>query len=1166
MEWTRAQEDAIASKGNVIVTAAAGSGKTAVLVERVIKCLCDDDNPVSADRLLVVTFTNAAAAEMRQRIEKALADRCTKEPNNARLLEQRLLLPSADICTIDSFCIRLVRNNFAALGVSPDFKIADEVTAEKIKSKVLTKIFSEYLKNNDEDFIKFLNAIGSEYGTENAETTIKKTVDFAEKLPQCEKWIESLAENYNPENTDNSPWLKAYFNPIIEKITWVINNLSKCRMSVATHEATDLKFGDALGEAIEFSKVILPILKENNWDELYEKLKFAPGFIGKFTYSAKYDRELFDMVKNAYSAYKETVQALIKDVSMPLEQLKKEFEFCYDITSKVSEVSLKYYKKSYEALNKKGLLTFSMVEQLALKLLTNTDLQEEFSNENFSQRLKNAYDIIMVDEYQDINDLQGAIFDILSNNGENLFTVGDVKQSIYGFRGSNPNIFLKRSENAEQYSKELSSSILKRVVLSKNFRSKKGICEFVNGFFATIMSKECGGIVYDEFEKLNPADEGEESVPPPVEAHFISSEDLGEVSTEAEFLADYIEKTMQSNSEVNYSDFAVLYRSGTNLSIYANALKKRNIPVDLGTGAFFETTEIMTAVSLIKAVENPMRDISMLSVMLSPIFGFNETDVALLKLKNPNKKLYSSAIVLAGNGNSKCSFLVKKISFWRKKAATMSTADFVSFLLNDSGYYNMILSMSDKERRHANLILLENIAESYFNESAGDISGFVNHLNFLEKNSNLPSASVSNNNSVCFTTMHKSKGLQFPITIIVGCSGMFSRGDSRENVLYDEKLGFAFKYVDDVENKIESTFSLKILNNIYKSKRIDEELRLLYVAMTRAKEKLVFLFGVNGDFSKKAETWTNFINQYLKDDETLDSLAVSGVSGVYGWLIPAFLLTKNGRKMVSDLGLDTPKISKHLIETDVLVEYKTLEIKSDSISNEQIIDKADNQLTEKIKEIFEYNYPFAKLNEIEIKTSVSELTKRNAENDFVASARPAFITGEGLNSVERGNALHKFMQFAEFNRITDNLSEEIERLYEYEFLTQREVESLEQDKIKAFVNSSLFKRILNADKVFKEQRFLMNVNASDIYPEVSGLAEEQTVIVQGAVDCLFIEDNHIVLLDFKTDKVNDENKLLNYYSEQLKTYCKAAEKMFSLPVNECYIYSLNMGKEIKVLL
>ncbi len=1165
MEWTKAQENAIAAKGNVIVTAAAGSGKTAVLVERVIKCLCDDKKPVSADRLLVVTFTNAAAAEMRQRIEKALADRCTKEPENTKLLEQRLLLPSADICTIDSFCIRLVRNNFAALGVSPDFKIADEVTAEKIKSKVLTGIFSEYLKNNDKDFIRFINAIGSEYGTENAAITIKKTINFAEKLPQCEKWIESLSENYNPQNIQNSSWIEAYFKPIAEKAEWLLNNLSKCRMSIATHEATDLKFGDAIHDAINFLKVILPILTANNWDELHEKLKFSPSLIGKFAYSSKYDRELFDMVKNAYNPFKETVQSLKNDVSMPLEQLKKEFEFCYNITSKISEVSLKYYKKSYEALNQKGLLTFSMVEQLALKLLTNTDLQEDFSNENFVQRLKNAYDIIMVDEYQDINDLQGAIFNILSNNGEKLFTVGDVKQSIYGFRGSNPNIFLKRSEKAEKYSNELCSTTLKRVVLSKNFRSKRGICEFVNGFFSTFMSKECGGIVYDEFERLNPADESEEAVLPPVEAHFISSEDLGEVATEAEFLADYIEKTMKSNSEINYSDFAVLYRSGTNLSYYVNALKKRNISIELGTGTFFETTEIMTAVSLIKAVENPMKDISMLSVMLCPIFGFNETDVASLKLENPNKKLYSSAIVAAGKGNSKCSFLVEKISFWRKKAATMSTADFVSFLLNDSGYYNMILSMTDKERRHANLILLENIAESYFSEAAGDISGFVNHLNFLEKNSNLASASVSNSNSVCFTTMHKSKGLQFPITIIVGCSGMFSRGDSRENVFYDEKLGLAFKYVDDIENQIKNTFSFKILNNFYKKKRIDEELRLLYVAMTRAKEKLVFLFGVNNNFPKKMESWINFINQYLKIDGTIDSFAALGVSGVYGWLIPAMLLTKGGRKMISDFGLDAPKISKHLIEADVLVEYKTIDSTDVNQPVAQLTAKPDNQLTEKIKNIFEYTYPFEKLNEIEIKTSVSELTKRNAEYDFVATSRPAFITGEGLNSVERGNALHKFMQFADFKKIADNLPNEIERLYEYEFLTQREVESLEEDKILTFINSSLFRRILNADKVFKEQRFLMNVNASDIYPEISHYAGEQTVIVQGAVDCLFIEDNHIVLLDFKTDKVNDEDRLLKYYSEQLKTYCIAAEKMFSLPVKECYIYSVNMGKEIKVL-
>lgn len=1177
MGWTKPQENAIGAKGNIIVTAAAGSGKTAVLVERVIQKLCDEKNPISADRLLIVTFTNAAAAEMRGRIEKALADRLATDPNNTHLLKQRLLIPAADICTIDSFCIRLVRNNFSLLGISPDFKIAEEFAANKIKDAAIKKVFGEYFKNNDPEFFKILNLLDSEYGTENAEFAIKELVEYSYKLPQGNRWLLNAVEAYNPNNMVNSVWTKAFLHQYILKLNLHLERLSNCRRAMSQFTETELKFGSYFDDAISYIKALLPPIIAGDYNGVYKLISSPPQIIGQFAKSKKYDETTFENIKKSYKPFKDTLKDMSKVFSAPLEGLKSDFEFCYNTTKKIAELAIKYDQAYRNELGKKSLLTFAVIEKMALELLTDEDENGNLVPSEVSKTIINSYDEIMVDEYQDINDLQGKIFEVLSNDCQHLFTVGDVKQSIYGFRGSNPKIFLKRSDSAKFFYEELAPNELKRIVLSKNFRSRKGVCDFINAFFSVTMSKENGDINYDENEMLYPQAEYPENNLPAAEVHFINPlEPIGDAAAEAEYLAEYIEKTVNSDAflkdknngllrKATYGDFAVLYRSGTNISYYVKALKKRGIPVSLGTGDYFKTTEVMTAISLIKAVENPISDIPMLSVLLSPIFGFTEDDIAKLKVQKFSSKLYSLILLGAENGDKKCRFVKEKISYWRAQAACLSATDFVSFVLNDSGYSNMVLSMVDAQRRLANLNVLENIAETYFSESSGDLSGFVSYLNYMETNSKSTSALVTENNSVTFTTMHKSKGLQFPITVIIGAANRFSNAEYRKSVFFNENLGIAFKYVDDEQNKKLNCFTMPIIENILDKKRADEEMRLLYVAMTRAEERLVILASVGDKFDEKVDSCIDYIIDNLQDDGTMSPLAANEVSGMFGWLLPVVLQTSEGRKLSNDLCGRIPPVSKFLSDVQLKVSYagaREFIPEYDSLSEYM---KPNSRLTDEIKGIFDYKYPFAELNEIETKTSVSELTKHNASREFCATKRPAFMSSKGLTPTERGTALHKFMQYADFKKVAVDPAAEIDRLYEYEYISRAEADSIDTKKVKQFIESSIFERILNCDKLMREQRFLLDVKAGEIYDNLSDLVCDQTVIVQGAVDCMFIEGDHIVLIDFKTDKTNDENFLISHYSEQLKTYCIAAEKMFSLPVTECYIYSLNMGKTIKII-
>jgi len=477
----------------------------------------------------------------------------------------------------------------------------------------------------------------------------------------------------------------------------------------------------------------------------------------------------------------------------------------------------------------------------------------------------------------------------------------------------------------------------------------------------------------------------------------------------------------------------------------------------------------------------------------------------------------------------------------------------------------MVLSMPDSDRREANLYLLEQFADSYFSETSGDLTGFIAYLKYLQSLDNTPSAAVNGNDSVKISTMHKSKGLQYPITVLGGLGSDFSNMDITKDFLMHEKLGIAFKYIDDILNAKQENFAVPLLKSLIRKKQAEEEMRLLYVAMTRAEERLVMLINVSDKFIEKLPEIIASTKEDFTDDGRMHPEAVMSASGYDNWLIPVLIQTPSGRKLLSENGEEIHKISALLLDLDVVVDFNKIDI-GENISPKSKVEMSEVnlELKQQITDIFEYEYPFAELNKIEVKTSVSELTKRDAGREFSVTSKPAFLSKSGLTPTERGTALHKFMQYADFKKAKINPESEIERLYEYEYITRAEADVIDVERVNKFVQTKLFDRILNSNKLFREQRFLLDVRAGDIYPDLSDIAKDQTVIVQGAVDCMFIEDDHIVIIDFKTDRTNDEQFLLNHYAEQLKTYSVAAEKMFALPVTECYIYSLHMSKTIKV--
>lgn len=1169
-KWTSQQLDAISAAGSVIVTAAAGSGKTAVLVERVIQKLCNEIEPVMADRLLIVTFTRAAAAEMRQRIEKRLADRIAEEPNNVNLLKQQLLISSADICTIDAFCIKLVRNYFSTLGLSPDFEIADSNTANKIRKSVIEDVFSKHFEAKDKNFIAFLNSTDSVYGDKNAADAVLNLYDFCSTMPQSERWLEKAIEFYSIDSAEKSPLILALCNWIISDLVPIKRQITDCIELLYSDVELSAKCLEHFSTMAEFLNQLYKAVNKCDYSAAGALIINPPAAFPRLT-AKKYDSELLARLKACYQQALKWINSWYECFNGDENKFLNELSFCRNSVATLCALCKEFSEKYFEELKNHSLLTFSHVEQLAFSLLTSENESGDLIPSKIAKSVTALYDEVMVDEFQDVNDLQSRLFDVLSDGGKKLFTVGDAKQSIYGFRGANPEHFINKSEKAEFFNSNLDADILKRVVLSKNFRSRKGVCDFINGFFNLIMSKNFGGIDYDDNEMLNVGASYPENNISAVEAYMLThKKELSSAETEALFLANYIKKTMNepaflkenesSLRQAKYGDFAILLRKSANFSTYVKCFKENGIPVSLGYGNFFETTEIMTAVSLLKIVENPLNDIAMLAVMLSPIFGFNEDEAVTLKLSSNKDRFYRA--ILESN-DKKCTFLRTKLDLWRKKSALMPVGDFVSFVLNDSNYNNIVLSMNEPIRRQSNLLLLEELAASFKSDVSGDIGAFVRHLDYIADAAEIKSQSPKDSNSVHLMTVHMSKGLQFPITVLGETFGLFNRKETVADIAFSETLGIAVNPVDDEKNVKLQTIQKAIVNKSLLRKQWEEELRLLYVAMTRAEERLVLLFTAES-FKTKLNNAVERLMCGIDTSGKISPVIVKNCNSIGEWLLLYLMLLPNGKTAFENTALNGIAFTNHINVDAKIVELEIFPEDNLCIDDKYVSCFPDDAYIAELQKVLDYKYPFEELRSIEIKTSVSALTKRNAGREFCATARPAFMSSGGLTPTERGTALHKFMQYANFSSAKTDVKSEIERLYDYEYISRAEADAIDIKRVEAFIQSDIFKRLINADKLFREQRFMLAVKAGELDKNLSDFAKERTVIVQGAVDCMFIENDHIVLIDFKTDRTNDENFLLQHYEEQLKIYCHAAEKMLSLPVKECYIYSLHMSKKIEV--
>nr|MCR5484655.1 helicase-exonuclease AddAB subunit AddA [Clostridiales bacterium] len=804
--WTREQEQAISSRnGTVLVSAAAGSGKTAVLVERVIARLTDSENECAADSLLIVTFTNAATAQMRERISNALAEKIRLEPDNRYLLRQQMLLPFAKICTIDSFCGELVRENFHKLSIDPDYKILDSGEKAIMKEEAAADTLEALYEENSPEFTDLVELFFVGRDDRELVETIFKLSDWADAYPFPDEWLSGLSKPFCETCADakETVWGKVIVSCVREAVEHCKETTSELIERAALDEAVQKAYGPALNDDISLYDGLLKALDEKTWDGIRDA--FMSISYKRFG-SIKGDQ--YSPIKDKVSGARDKMKKIIKEKMVPLmcvgsPENAEDMAYAAPIVKKLSDTVLMFRKRLLELKTEANAYDFSDISAFALKLLIDRGEDGEIRQTDIAKELSGRFTEILVDEFQDINEAQDMLFRALSKDGKNLFMVGDVKQSIYGFRQAMPEVFLEKKSSMPRYT---DGNYPGYITLGKNFRSRLGVTQAVNFIFNTVMSESVGGVNYRDGEELICGASYSEKEEADAEIHLLEvgeGEKKDKIRVEAEYIAQLIRKMISSGFTVkkgdkevkaSYKDFCVLIRSGKDrMAEITETLLKCGVPAYADTsGGFFGTPEISFMLSLLRVIDNPAQDVPLTAVMLSPSFGFTPDELAEIRLSGGKKTNFYSCVLSYSEKDEKCRRFVERIRGYRRVSAMLSAGELVRRLLSDTGYLAIAGAMKSGERRRANLLKFRELAVKYENAGYIGLSGFIRFIDKLgEAKEDVDSVSPLSDAAdvVRVMTIHRSKGLEFPVCIVANCSGKFNLQDVNKNYVLSREYG-----------------------------------------------------------------------------------------------------------------------------------------------------------------------------------------------------------------------------------------------------------------------------------------------------------------------------------------------------------------------------------------
>ena len=1220
VKWTKEQQDAIYDSGsNILVAAAAGSGKTAVLVERIINKVINEN--VDIDKILVVTFTNAAASEMRERILEAIYKKMEELPDNKDLQRQLILINKASICTIDSFCLDVIRNNFFEIDVSANFRVADTTEIELLKQEVIDDIFESKYVNNDKDFLKLINTYTTYIDDDPLKELILKIYGYIQSSPFPEVWLKEHIEAFNIKKTDNfadTIWGKILLDDLKENLEDFVLRLKRVERNLMKDEEL-LKYKVVISQDIINLEYMIENI--NSWDKCNEIA--GTKVFDTWPTDRKIQSELKDTAKSIRDSVKKKFNDITANVRAynSLEAYENIYSM-YDILKAIEAVILEFSEKFAAKKREKNIVDFNDIEHFALKILVKRNDDGSISDTDVAKKYKSKFQEIAIDEYQDSNYVQEYILTSVSK-GNNIFMVGDVKQSIYKFRQACPDLFLDKYSKYNLKDEGITSG--QKIQLFKNFRSRSNILDVTNIIFENIMSNKLGDIDYNENEFLNLGadyknpEESVKNYAGKTEIHVIdlkepeinvfkgddeeeddssNQERIEDVVLEARYVANNIKKLLESDymvfdkktkeyRNITYKDIVVLLRAtSVSAPIYESEIAKLNFPVFSDVSSeYLESMEIQTIMSVLKIIDNPMQDIPLVTVLRSSIAGFTDNELVKIRLKNKKQAFYISLKEYDGDTElvQKIKNFISNLKRWQAEEKYMSLDELIWQIYIDTGFYNYVTLMPNGALRQANLKMLFERAKQY--ESAS-FKGLFNFINFIDKlhtsSGDLSSAKLigENENVIRIMSIHKSKGLEFPVVYLCGTGKQFNMQDLNRSILLHQELGIGPKYINK-ERFIEyDTLAKDAIKIKTKVESLSEEMRVLYVALTRAKEKLI-ITGISKDWDKTYNEKQDLIDTYKGTmGKNINSSVLKKYKTYLDWITLVYL---NNKDTIKDyIELNTYK------KQDILKELST-----DTAENNEI--DIIKELNEKSKNVKKEDVEFLKKNmmwvygyinsvAVPTKTSVTkvkqmanevndeeiisleELDENNNQNiETREMAKPKFLNEEQeLTGAEKGTLMHLCFQRLDHTRdyTRADIDNFVKDLVDRNIITELEENAINKFKLVEYTKSNLWHELKVAKKVYKEQPFYINLKSGEIYNDDSN----ENVLVQGIIDLYYINNNdEIILVDYKTDWVEEgeEQSLVNKYTKQLELYARALEKSLDQNVSKKYIYSVRLNKMIE---
>ena len=1247
VSWTKEQKQAIEEKGtNLLVAAAAGSGKTAVLVERIIHKIIDEKMDI--DKMLVVTFTNAAASEMRERILDAIYKKIEENPEDIHMQRQITLLNKASICTIHSFCLDVIRNYFYEINIPANFQIGSSAEMELLKQETLEELLEEKYIKKDENFLKLIDTYASYRGDENLKDLILKIDNQIQSSPFPKDWLEEKVEMFNlkdklEQDFSQTIWGKILLKELKEELTEAILKLEKIEANLRKYIELEKYANVILSDINEIEKIINVINRkdENAWNQIYEATKIKD--FAKWPIDRKITIDYKNEAKDARNKIRKAVNSSLEKIMVySSKDANETINDMYPILKSLKDIILEFEEKFKENKLKKNRIDFHDIEHYALEILIKEE-DGKYVPSNIAKEIQEKFEEIAIDEYQDSNLVQEYILNSVSR-GNNIFMVGDIKQSIYRFRQARPELFLEKYRNyskieevensnnakgeeknenikheleemtqkGQMMQKETSKMRHRKIQLFKNFRSRAEVLEITNWVFEQIMSEKLGDVEYNEEEFLNlgadyPENSKELLIPEchilDLEAYEANEEDEKEMQEEieenetddeqeesqiieknveeAKLVANRIEELLNSNFKIfdkktkalrklEFRDIAILLRSTTNVApVYEKELLSRGIDVYSDTSTqYLDSTEIQTIISLLKIIDNPMQDIPLVLVLRSPIGNFTDNELVEIRIVEQKSYFYEAMlkarVSVKEELRQKIDTFVNMLENWRKDQKEKPLDELIWQIYQETNYYYYVGLLNNGNLRQANLKMLFERAKQYESASFKGLYNFICFIDRLKLNSgDLSAAKVigENDNVVRIMSIHKSKGLEFPVVFLSGTGKQFNKQDLNDSILIHQDLGFGPKFIDSV-NRIEyPTLAKEALKLKLETELISEEMRVLYVALTRAKEKLI-ITGVTKGFEKKCKEKEELLFLYQKQNTNkIEERLLKKYVSYLDWLVLLNLKAPQQEKI---------KFFVHKVEKS---KSEQSEENHEEVAENK---KIDIKELDNIKKVLSWKYKYNVLAKVPTKTSVSKLKeiKQKEEQDIDLEElllkekvhkyeTPSFMVKENrtITSSRKGTLVHLCIQKLDETKEykEQDIKNLINELVNKEIILKEEAEQIPVTGLVKYVQSDLWKELKAAKEIHKEEPFYMLIPANRIdesYPK------DEKVLVQGIIDLYYINKNdELVLVDYKTDYVQkgEEQKLIDKYKEQLNLYKEALENSLGRKVNKVLIYSTQLG-------